>query len=229
MSWEALAAGQQIAAQTQSAADGRGRRRRSRRSCRRIWRANRWPALSPCAMPLLDEYTADGFAAAFEQLIQPLDPSLVLFPHTYQVRDFAPRLAARFGQTLIADVIAIGHGGRPARVRAPVAAGQTECRLSSTPARVPASPPSRRAPSAPTRWRRVACAVEEFVPPLEASQIRSQPGERFRESAQTVDLSAAQPDRLRRPRHQRAGQYPDRRGTGARAGRRTGRLAAHLR
>jgi electron transfer flavoprotein alpha subunit len=35
------------------------------------------------------------------------------------------------------------------------------------------------------------CSVEEFVPRLEASQIRSQPGERFRESAQTVDLSAA--------------------------------------
>ena len=38
---------------------------------------------------------------------------LVLFPHTYQVRDFAPRLATRFGQTLIADVIA-HHASRPA-------------------------------------------------------------------------------------------------------------------
>ena len=35
-------------------------------------------------------------------------PPYVVFPHTYQVRDFAPALAARLGQVLISDVVAIG-------------------------------------------------------------------------------------------------------------------------
>ena len=69
-------------------------------------------------MRCCSEYTADGFTIAFEQLIAELDPALVLFPHTYQVRDFAPRLAARFGQTLIADVIGMRiEDGRPVFVR----------------------------------------------------------------------------------------------------------------
>ena len=49
----------------------------------------------------------------------------------------------------------------------------------------------RRALSAPTRWRLVPAPSKNSRPSIEASQIRSQPGERFRESAQTVDLSAA--------------------------------------
>ena len=37
----------------------------------------------------------------------------------------------------------------------------------------------------------MAAAVEVFAPELDAAQIRNKPGELFRESAQTVDLSAA--------------------------------------
>ena len=60
--------------------------------------------------PLLAPYTADGYVLAFEQLIHKLEPAYVLFPHTYQVRDYVPRLAARFGQVLIGDVTAIEDG-----------------------------------------------------------------------------------------------------------------------
>ncbi len=47
---------------------------------------------------LLEIYTADGYVLAFEQLIRKLEPEYVLFPHSYQVRDFVPRLAAKFGR-----------------------------------------------------------------------------------------------------------------------------------
>ena len=47
--------------------------------------------------PLLEHYTSDGYCAALEQLIKKLNPTYVIFPHTYQVRDFAPALATRFG------------------------------------------------------------------------------------------------------------------------------------
>ena len=60
--------------------------------------------------PLLAQYTADGFHLALQQLIQSENPTYVVFPHTYQVRDYAPALAARMGQVLIGDVIAIEDG-----------------------------------------------------------------------------------------------------------------------
>jgi electron transfer flavoprotein alpha subunit len=51
-------------------------------------------------------YTADAYTSAVEELIRKVNPTLVVFGHTYQTRDYAPRLAARFGRTLIGDVIA---------------------------------------------------------------------------------------------------------------------------
>ena len=46
---------------------------------------------------LLGAYTPDGYSGALQQVIESCKPDLVLFPHTYQVRDFAPKLAARMG------------------------------------------------------------------------------------------------------------------------------------
>src|SRR5882757_8176994 len=43
---------------------------------------------------LLTHYTPDGYALAIRQAVEKLKPWLVLLPHTYQVRDFAPKLAA---------------------------------------------------------------------------------------------------------------------------------------
>jgi electron transfer flavoprotein alpha subunit len=53
----------------------------------------------------LAEYTPDGYADAMEQVVRLLDPQFVILPHTYLVRDFAPKLAARFGKSLISDCI----------------------------------------------------------------------------------------------------------------------------
>ena len=59
---------------------------------------------------LLEPYTSDAYVSALEQFIKKLSPDYVIFPHTYQVRDFAPALATRFKQVLISDVIAIHDG-----------------------------------------------------------------------------------------------------------------------
>ena len=60
--------------------------------------------------PLLGQYTADGYVAALQQLIEKENPTHIVFPHTYQVRDFAPALATRMGQVLIGDVVSIEEG-----------------------------------------------------------------------------------------------------------------------
>jgi electron transfer flavoprotein alpha subunit len=54
---------------------------------------------------LLEAYTPDGYSIALKQLIEQSKPDLVLFPHTYQVRDFAPKLAAMLGKGMIGDCI----------------------------------------------------------------------------------------------------------------------------
>src|SRR3977135_82705 len=53
----------------------------------------------------LEAYTADGYCVALKQVIESVKPDLVLFPHTYQVRDFAPKLAATLGKGMIGDCI----------------------------------------------------------------------------------------------------------------------------
>jgi electron transfer flavoprotein alpha subunit len=53
----------------------------------------------------LAAYSADGYTAALEQLIRSIEPEYVVFPHTYQVRDFAPKLATRFGRVFVSDVV----------------------------------------------------------------------------------------------------------------------------
>jgi electron transfer flavoprotein alpha subunit len=59
----------------------------------------------------LEPYTPDGFVAALKQLVERVQPKLVLMPHTYQVRDFAPKLAAALSRALISDAIGYKYEG----------------------------------------------------------------------------------------------------------------------
>ncbi len=135
--------------------------------------------------PLLADYTADGYTLAFEQLIRRDTPRLVLFPHTYQVRDFAPKLATRFGQVLISDAIQLS----PDQVVRQLFQGKLNAALapgSSTPVFVSVQAGAyRAAESLPP------ASVEIFQPEIAAGQIRQRPEAPFRESARAVDLTAA--------------------------------------
>jgi electron transfer flavoprotein alpha subunit len=189
MSWEALAAGQQLAAQSgqelQAAVVGDNidalKAELAQKKLARGYAVEH---------ALVKEYTADGYTAALEQLIKKLDPSFVVFPHTYQVRDFAPKLATRFGQGLIADVVSFHvDGGQPVFVRQLLQGKlNADYRQTATgPCFVSIQAGAFRADSLEAGETQ----VEAFAPQIDASVIRNKPGELFRESAQTVDLSAA--------------------------------------
>src|SRR5260370_1828393 len=60
---------------------------------------------------LLESYTPDGYCVALSQVISSAKPDLVLFPHTYQVRDFAPKLAAMMGKGMIGDCVGYRNEG----------------------------------------------------------------------------------------------------------------------
>lgn len=53
----------------------------------------------------LGNYTPDGYADAWEQVIKAVAPQYVVMSHTYQVRDFAPKVATRLGRELVGDCI----------------------------------------------------------------------------------------------------------------------------
>ncbi len=143
---------------------------------------------------LLAQYTADGYTAAIEELIRKTQPSLVLFPHTYQVRDFAPKLATRFSQVLISDVIAARvESGTPMFVRQffqgklngdvrPNGAGPFFASLQAGAWRADHLETAAGGPA----------PMETFVPALDASKIRQKPEAPFREAARAVDLTAAE-------------------------------------
>ena len=138
---------------------------------------------------LLHAYTADGYTAACAQLIEQVKPAYVVFPHTYQVRDFVSRLATRFGQVLISDVTGIEPGNPPTFIRQLLQGklnaayhhnGSGPCFLSVQAGAFRADEPQAG-----------ETTIQPFQPKLEASEIRVKPGEPFRASAQTVDLNSA--------------------------------------
>ena len=53
----------------------------------------------------LGTYTPDGYADAWSEVIKSTNPQYILMSHTYQVRDFAPKVAARFGREVVGDCI----------------------------------------------------------------------------------------------------------------------------
>jgi electron transfer flavoprotein alpha subunit len=139
--------------------------------------------------PLLGVYSSDGYVTALHQLFQKESPTHVILPHTYQVRDFAPRLATRFGQVLISDVIALEPGpafvrqlfqGRMNATYQPTGSGP--CFISVQAGAFRAAAPSQ----SPT------AAIETFAPEIVPGDIRTKASEPFRATSQTVDLSSAQ-------------------------------------
>jgi len=63
---------------------------------------------------LLEAYSADGYSEAVKQIIDQENPTYVLFGHTYQVRDYVPRLSAKLNKPFLVDNIAIRvENGQP--------------------------------------------------------------------------------------------------------------------
>ena len=138
--------------------------------------------------PLLASYTADGYSLALRQLIGTLSPELILFPHTYQVRDFAPKLATSLDRVLVSDVTAktetgfirqLFQGKMNAEVRF---AGQAPF-FASLQAGAWRADQAIAGDGAP---------VYMFTPELAAAQIRVKPLELFRDAERAVDLGAAE-------------------------------------
>jgi len=142
---------------------------------------------------LLESYTPDGYCVALKQVIEAAKPDLVLFPHTYQVRDFAPKLAAMLGKGMVGDCVGFrNEGGKLVFVRQ-MFQGKTAADVTFT-GSAPwfasfqsgafradslAGHPSGKAP------------VHAVKVELKADDIRTKPLELFKEAKSAVDLTQA--------------------------------------
>ena len=53
----------------------------------------------------LNIYTPDAYADAWTEIINKENPTYIVMSHSYQVRDFAPKVAARFNREVVGDCI----------------------------------------------------------------------------------------------------------------------------
>jgi electron transfer flavoprotein alpha subunit len=142
--------------------------------------------------PLLKPYTPDAYTAALEQLIRAINPQYALFPHTYQVRDYAPKLATRFDQVLVSDVVDFRAEDNSLVMVRQLFQGKlnADVRFGGKPpyfASIQAG--AFRADKAIAAESPVA--VEPFAVQLDAAIIRNRSEKPFRESQRAVDLTAA--------------------------------------
>src|SRR5271168_153281 len=140
---------------------------------------------------LLEKYTPDGYTLALKQAIADAKPDFVFFPHTYQVRDFAPKLAASLGRGMIADCVAMRHeNGRLVFVRQ-MFQGKTAADVvfqGEAPWFASFQAGCFRGDQAETGG---SAAVRSVAVDLKPEQIRTKPLELFREAKQAVDLTQA--------------------------------------
>jgi electron transfer flavoprotein alpha subunit len=140
--------------------------------------------------PLLKDYTPDAYTLALRQLIEHAKPSVLLFPHSYQVRDFLPKLAASLGKVAVSDVISHRiENGHVVLVRQ-LFQGKinVDVRFAGD---MPHFASLQAGAYRADQIVEGSAPVEKFAPQIQAADIRTKPLELFRESQRAVDLSAA--------------------------------------
>ncbi|MDX2042852.1 MAG: electron transfer flavoprotein subunit alpha/FixB family protein [Acidobacteriota bacterium] len=136
----------------------------------------------------LKSYTADGYSAAFKQVIEQLQPELVLMTHTYEVRDFAPKLAASLRRALVGDCIAHKVEGGELVLTRQVFQGKMAADV------VPVGDKPHFVSFQIGSFRGDECEAgqaEVKALTVNVEAVRQQPEERFKEAKAAVDLTAA--------------------------------------
>jgi len=140
----------------------------------------------------LAEYSADGYVAASKQVVEKLDPRFVILSHTYQVRDFAPKVAAALGKTFVTDCVAYRLDGSDVVFTRQIFQGKinTDVRvLASAPILASFQAGAYRADKA--EGSDAAAQITPLEVNLADIQIRSEAEPKFQEAKQAVDLSQA--------------------------------------
>jgi electron transfer flavoprotein alpha subunit len=141
----------------------------------------------------LEPYTPDGFVAALKGFVERMQPKLVLMPHTYQVRDFAPKLATALNRALVCDAIGFKYEGGKLLFTRPMFQGKFVADVSFG----GDAPYFATFQAGAFRGDQVeeggaAAPVETVSVVIPDSAIRDKPEAPFKEAKQAVDLTQAE-------------------------------------
>jgi electron transfer flavoprotein alpha subunit len=141
----------------------------------------------------LEPYTPDAFVAALKQFIAAKQPKLVLMPHTYQVRDFVPKLATAMGRTVVSDAIGCKKEGEKLVFTRQMFQGKFVADVSFA----SAAPWFVTFQNGSFRGDKVEAGtgtapIETVSVDIADGVIRNKPQEVFKEAKQAVDLTQAE-------------------------------------
>ena len=141
----------------------------------------------------LEPYTPDAFAAGLKQFLTTRQPKLVLMPHTYQVRDFVPKLATAMGRTVISDCIGFKHENGKLVFTRQMFQGKFTADVSFT-SDAPWFVTFQNGAFRGDQAEASACAapVETVSVDIADGVVRTKPQEVFKEVKQAVDLTQAE-------------------------------------
>jgi electron transfer flavoprotein alpha subunit len=143
--------------------------------------------------PKLEPYTADAFAAGLKQVIASKSPKLVLMPHTYQVRDFVPKLATAMGRAVVSDCVGYKKDGGKLLFTRQMFQGKLAADVSFT-----GDPPwfvtfqNGAFRGDQVQAGAAAAPVETVNVEIADGVVRNKPQEVFKEAKQAVDLTQAE-------------------------------------
>ena len=141
----------------------------------------------------LEPYTPDSFSTALKQFIETKQPKLVLMPHTYQVRDFIPKLATALDRTVISDCIGYKKEGDKLLFTRQMFQGKLAADVSFT----ADAPWFATFQNGAFRGDKVeagtsAAPVETVNVEIADGVVRNKPQEVFKEAKQAIDLTQAE-------------------------------------
>ena len=140
---------------------------------------------------LLSNYSSDGYAHAVKQIIDSDSPTYVLFGHSYQVRDYVPKLSAKLMKPFLADNIALNVDGDTMTLTKQM----FNAKLFSDVAPSDAGPHLISFQSAAYNADTIASgspSVRDYEVSIDPSMLKTQSEEPFKESAEDLDLTAAE-------------------------------------
>ena len=138
----------------------------------------------------LADYTPDGYTDGMERVVRSLDPQYVILPHTYLVRDFAPKLAARFGKGLISDCIRAEVAENRVTFSRRIFLGKIDADVTSN-GEPPVFATFQSGAYRGDQANRGAQAAQVETMQVEVGEVRMKPEAPFQEVKQAVDLTKA--------------------------------------
>ena len=134
---------------------------------------------------LVSSYNADGYSEVVKQVIESESPKTILIGHSYQTRDFMPRVSAKLDIPFIPDIISLEDGFVKqvlnAKLNASVTTSADQVILSF-----------QSATFSEEAMVTGSCLTRSIEVNLDSSIVRSEAEDPFQEDAGDVDLESAE-------------------------------------